>query len=61
MKDLRCMVSMHDWSTDVPQSVNTRARAVTLMCRRCGRLKRHTDVRPDAESTLPPEAYGGTG
>ena len=61
MKDVRCLVGVHDWSTDMPESVHTRTGGVTLVCRRCGRLKRHADVRRDLNSALPPEAYGGGG
>jgi hypothetical protein len=55
MKDIRCLVGVHDWSTELPRGVQPQFSGPALMCRRCGRFKRHTDARRE----LPPEAHHG--
>jgi hypothetical protein len=59
VKDIRCLVGVHAWSTDLPAGVVPPFNGPALVCQRCGRLKRHTGPRPDLNANLPPEAYGG--
>jgi hypothetical protein len=47
MKDIRCLVGVHAWSTHLPGDVVTRHGSVALACRRCGRLKYVDDRRFD--------------
>ena len=48
MKDIRCLVGVHAWSTHLSVDVVTRHGAVTLACRRCDRLKYVDDHRFDS-------------
>ena len=57
MKDIRCMAGVHNWSTDVPETVHTHVGAVTLTCRRCGRQKHHANVA-DTNGGFPPGFVG---
>ena len=57
MKDIRCVMGLHGWSTDVPGTVHTPVGAVTLTCRRCGRQKHHANVA-DTNGGFPPGFVG---
>ena len=58
MKDIRCLIGRHDWSSDLQDDTLPRHGAVTLVCRRCGRMNQTWDFRPGPD---PPEAMGGGG
>ena len=58
MKDIRCLVGVHAWSNDLPVGVAAQQGAVTLACRRCGRVARTwKEYRPPPE----PPLAGGDG
>ena len=61
MRDVRCLVGAHAWSTDLPAGAVPPLTGPALVCRRCGRLGRHAGPRPDLNADLPLEAYGGAG
>jgi len=43
MKDYRCLVGRHDWSTELPEGTPKRQGEAQAACRRCGALT-HVDV-----------------
>lgn len=43
MRDLRCRLTLHDWSGELPHDVSTSPDQHTMICRRCGKV-RHSDA-----------------
>ena len=50
MKDLRCLLGRHDWTTDLPEGAPVMADQRVMACRRCERISRHdaSDPRPSS-------------
>ena len=40
MKDARCLLRQHSWTTDLPDVVTARPDQHTVVCRRCGKVTR---------------------
>ena len=57
MRDVRCAIGRHAWSTDGPETTHAPIGAVTLTCRRCGRQKSQANVT-DTNGGFPPGFVG---
>jgi hypothetical protein len=52
MKDIRCMLGRHDWTTDLPDGAPVIPDQRVMACRRCKSISRH-----DASAPLPKTPY----